>query len=74
NTAVFSKKQVPETEETIMLDFGTQQLCFTGLDDGSAIAVSWKDPSGERHYIVRSSTTFMQLSAYYTNCRRKYKE
>ena len=74
NTTVFSKKQVPETEETITLDFGTQQLSFTGLEDGSAIAVSWKYPSGEKHYIVRSATMFMQLSAYYTNCRRKYKD
>ena len=72
NTVVFSKKQVPETAETITLDFGTQQLSFTGLEDGSAIAITWKTPSGEKHYIVRSNTTFMQLNAYYTNCRRKY--
>lgn len=74
NTVVFSKKQVPETEETITLDFGTQQLSFTGLEDGSAIAITWKTPSDEKHYIVRSTTTFMQLNAYYTNCRRKFKD
>ena len=74
NTAVFSKKRVPETKETITLDFGREQLSFTGLEDGSAIAITWKTPSDEKHYIVRSSTTFMQLNAYYTNCRRKYKK
>ena len=71
NTIVYSRKPVPADEETITLDFGKEQLSFTGADDGSAIAISWKTASAEKHFIVRSSTTFMQLSAYYKNCRRK---
>ena len=71
NTVVFSRKAVPATEKTIILDFGKEQLSFTGLEDGTAIAVSWVTPTDEKHYIVRSKTTFMQLSAYYKNCQRK---
>ena len=71
NTVVFSRKRVPENENTIVLAFGNEALSFTGLEDGSAIALCWKTPDHEKHYIVRSSLSFMQLSAYYTNCRRK---
>lgn len=74
NTVVYSRKPVPADEETITLDFGKEQLSFTGLDDGSAIAVSWKTISDEKHFIVRSSASFMQLSAFYRNCRRKAEE
>ena len=70
-TAVYSRKAVPSTDETITLDFGKKKLSFTGLEDGSAIAVCWKTPEKEKHYIVRSNMTFMQLSAYYKNCRNK---
>ena len=71
NTIVFSRRIVPETKDTIVLTFGKESLSFTGLEDGSAIALCWKTPDHEKHYIVRSSISFMQLSAYYTNCRRK---
>ena len=71
STVVFSRKPVLPTEETIRLDFGEEQLSFTGVDDGSAVAICWETPSDEKHYIVRSSTTFMQLSSYYKNLRRK---
>ena len=71
NTVVFSRRSVPETKDTIVLDFSKESLSFTGLEDGSAIALCRKTPDQEKHYIVRSSISFMQLSAYYTNCRRK---
>ena len=71
NTVVFSRKPAETTVETIFLDFGKEVLSFTGLDDGSAIAICWKTPANEKHYIVRSNYSFMQLSAYFTNCRRK---
>ena len=74
NTVVYSRKPVPAEEETIVLDFGKEQLSFTGLEDGSAIAVCWKTASAEKHFIVRSGTSFMQLNAYYRNCRRKAEE
>lgn len=71
NTTVFSRRSVPETKDTIVLDFGKETLSFTGLEDGSAIAICWKTQEHEKNYIVRTALTFMQLSAYYTNCRRK---
>ena len=71
DTVVFSRKSVPETDDSIRIDFGTQQLSFTGIEDGSAIALYWKTPENEKHYIVRSQMTFSQLNAFFTNCHRK---
>ena len=59
------------TEESIILDFGETKLTYTGMEDGSAISIGWETPSHEKHYIVRSSTSFMQLSSYFANCCRK---
>ena len=71
NTAVFSRKAVPETDDTILLDFGSEKLSFTGIEDGSAIALCWKTSEKEKHYIVRSQMTFMQMNAFFMNSYRK---
>ena len=68
NTTVFGRKRVPETDDTILLDFGQEKLSFTGMGDGSAIAVCWTAPGEEKHYIVRSQMTFSQLNSFFTNC------
>ena len=70
-TLVYSRRTVPEDEKTIVLDFGKERLSFTGLEDGSVIAVSWKTSSEEKHYLVRSDTSFIQLSSFFSNCRKK---
>lgn len=71
DTVVFSRKAATETDATIRIDFGTERLSFTGIDDGSAIALCWKTPENEKHYIVRSQMTFSQLNAFFINCSRK---
>ena len=71
NTVVFSKKTVPVTSESIVLGIGDNELSFTGLEDGSAIAIKWKTAEDDKNYIVRSQMTFMQLKAYYNNYKRK---
>ena len=68
STTVFSRKPIPETDDTILLDFGQEKLSFTGVGDGSAIAVCWTAPGEEKHYIVRSQITFSQLNSFFTNC------
>lgn len=74
NTAVYSRRKRPETDETITITTGGDgaRLSFTGFEDGSAIAVRWQDTgSKEKTYMVRSQTTFMQLRAYFRNQLRK---
>ena len=71
DTVVFSRKAATETDATIRIDFGTERLSFTGIDDGSAIALCWKTPENEKHYMVRSQMTFSQLNAFFINCSRK---
>ncbi|MBR2834411.1 MAG: hypothetical protein IKE43_01660 [Coriobacteriales bacterium] len=73
NTVVFSKDVVPVTDDTITIDFGEEQLSFTGYDDGSATAILWKTQENQKHFIVRSAITFRQLSAYYKNIERNHK-
>lgn len=70
-TLVFSRKAVPVTDSTITLDFGSESLSFTGIEDGTAIGISWKSREGEKNYIVRSATSFNQLTAYYSNYKRQ---
>lgn len=71
NTAVFSRKAVPETDDTILIDFGPEKLSYTGMEDGTAIALCWKTAEKEKHYIVRSQMTFAQMNAYFMNSYRK---
>ena len=70
-TIVFSRKAAALTDDSIILDIGKNELSYTGLEDGTAIAVKWKTPEKEKNFVVRSQITFMQLSAYYENYRRK---
>lgn len=70
-TIVYSRKAAAVTEDSIILGIGNSQLAFTGLEDGTAIAVKWETPVGEKNYVVRSQITFMQLSAYYENYKRR---
>ena len=72
-TVVYSRKEVPETAQTIIVNISGSTLSFTGIDDGSAIAVKWKTPQDEKHFIVRSQITYMQLKAYFDNYKRKAK-
>ena len=74
NTIVFSGKSIPATDKSILLQIGENELTFTGLEDGSAIAVRWKTAKGEKNYIVRSQITFTQLNSYYNNYKRKIGE
>ena len=71
NTAVFSRKAVPETDDTIRIDFGSEKLSLTGIDDGSAIALCWNSRGKEKHYIVRSQITIFQLNSAFENYHRK---
>ena len=73
NTAVFSRKRTEPDDASISLILDGGQLTFTGVDDGTAIAVRWSSPEKEENYIVRSQYTFTQLSAYYSNLKRKAK-
>ena len=70
-TAVFSRKPVSETNDTIQISFGSEKLSFTGIEDGSAIALCWKTSEKEKHYIVRSQITIYQLNSYFENLHRK---
>ena len=70
-TVVFSSDDAAENEQTIRLDLGNRSLSFTGLEDGSAILVRWTTPDGRKIFRVRSQTTFMQLTAYYTNYEKR---
>lgn len=72
NTAVYSRIGAAETEKSIRLSFPDgSALSFTGLEDGSAIALSWNTPKGHKQYRVRSAITFMQLQAFFTNYQRR---
>ena len=71
NTAVYSRIGAPLTDQSIRLSFPDgSALTFTGLEDGSAIALCWATSQGQKQYRVRSSTTFMQLHAFFSNYQR----
>lgn len=71
NTTVFSRKPIPETDDTIRIDFGSEKLSYTGIDDGTAIALRWNSTGKEKHYIVRSQMTFSQLNTFFEIFHRK---
>lgn len=72
NTAVFDRRQAELNEKSILLYLGESRLCFTGLEDGSAINIRWETPGETRSYTVRSSmVTFSQYSAYLSNYVRR---
>ncbi|MBO5998383.1 MAG: hypothetical protein J6P87_01705 [Lachnospiraceae bacterium] len=71
-TAVYSRKEVKEDDESIVLEFGGCRLSFTNAGkDGTAVALRWHTPGApsaeDRTYLVRTQTTFMQLKAYFKN-------
>ena len=71
NSVVFGKGGPDPSESSIVLTLGEESLSFTGLEDGSAISVCWKTREGTKRYLVRSQTTFMQLSACWKNYARR---
>ena len=71
HTLVYSRKGTQENEKTIILKLGEAELSFTGLEDGSAIAVHWDSGAEQKVFRVRSQITFSHLEAYFENCRRK---
>ena len=70
NTVVFGRSGPDPSESSIVLTLGKESLSFTGLEDGT-ISVCWRSGQGTKHYLVRSQTTFMQLSAYWKNYTRR---
>lgn len=73
-TQVYSRESAPVTDETICLRFGDHTLSLTGLEDGSAIQILWTGDKGEKSFRVRSITSFMQLSAYFSNHEEWFSE
>ncbi len=72
NTVVFNRRRIPLNEKSILLHLGENRLCFTGLEDGSAINVLWETPDRSRSFTVRSAITFNQYSAYLSNYIRRH--
>ena len=67
-TVVFNRRGAEPNEKTIVLHFSGCTLSFTGLEDGSRIAVTWQTSERTRRYSLRSDNiSFMQYSAYLTN-------
>ena len=71
NTLVYSRKDAPKTEKTIILELGSDKLSFTGLENGTAIVVHWDSGTEHKVFRVRSQITFSHLEAYFENCKRK---
>ena len=71
HTTVFNRKRSETNAKTITLTLDGNSLSFTGLEDGTAIALIWKTEEKTEYYTLRSQTTFLQMDAYFQNCRRR---
>ncbi len=68
NVTVYSRRDANPNEKSIWIRLGDYTLCFTGLEDGHAIHVSWKTPRERKSYMLRSeSVSFVQDSAFLSN-------
>ena len=70
-TVVYNRRAAALNARSIIIHLGDDRLSFTGLEDGSAINIRWETSGKTRYYTVRSSVSFMQLTAYLSNYIRK---
>ncbi len=69
---VFSRKAVEPTDKSIVLKFSDNTLTFLGIDDETAVLLTWETPSEIKHYKVRNENyTFRSLNSYMKNYLRK---
>ena len=74
-TVVFNRKAAEPDEKSIYLILHDGILCYTGMEDGSAVNLRWETDAGLRAYTVRSDNiSFMQLSAYLSNYARRLEQ
>ena len=72
NVVVYSRRFAPADEQSIRLRLGHSALTFTGLEDGTAIQITWESQGRQDSYRVRSTSyTYQQFSAYLSNYIRQ---
>ena len=69
---VFSRKADELADKSIVLKFSDNTLTFAGIEDETAVLLTWETPSETKHYKVRNENyTFRSLNSYIKNYLRK---
>ena len=69
---VYSRKTADPADSSIVLKIADKTLTITGIEDGSAVHLTWETPSETKHYKVRNENyTFRSLDSYMKNYLRK---